>query len=1281
MEKKLLTIVFVTTCLASVSSVPGDDLLSENQDEGDHNVVAPGLFPHVFNLATRARITSNATCGEARSEIYCRLVEHVPDPKISFPQCRVCDLNSDQSDERHPIEHAIDGTNNWWQSPSIANGMQYHWVSVTLDLGQVFEVAYVILKAANSPRPGNWILEKSIDGVTFEPWQYYAISHAECLRAYGKVGATRMESFRADDEVICTTYYSNIEPLRDGEIHTSLINGRPSAMNPSQLLMEFMSARFIRFRFQRIRTLNADLMSPLYNTPEDTTDTIVSRRYFYSIKDISVGGHCICNGHALECVAHSSSSAHPQVMRCVCQHNTCGESCNECCPGYNQKGWKQGDHQRSFACEACNCHNHADDCYYDPRVEADGLSLDAESVYSGGGVCIDCRDQTTGINCERCMDGYYRHEGVLPEYPVPCTECGCDPVGTIPYTVDPSLPTPCIKDDKQIDIGVMPGSCACKEGYSGMKCNRCARGYRGYPHCQPCPCNAAGSVNEDPCEGPCVCKPNVQGDFCDRCVDGTFNLNERDPLGCTACFCFGVTTHCTSVPWPIEKIRKMDNWFLTRLDMMGYAYPRRISTYAILADHETISQELASQEYYFMAPKEYVDNKLTSYGGIFQFTLSWRTNYDIPASNITRKVVLILEGHNTRIARWFSRNPVKREDTITLFMTEDSWYHIPRSVNPLEGTPGPPTGTPVDQAEFMNVIRGVRRFLIGALQYPPQISVLLKDVKMEVVVEDSRSPELLKSVEECSCPSTYEGLSCESCKDGFRRSGGIIYGGDCEVCSCHGHSSTCDDYTGECVNCQHDTHGPHCEFCASGHYGNATNGSPADCLRCACPLVERPNNFSPTCVADEGSGGYICDRCPMGYQGDRCERCEDGYFGNPLVLGDYCKPCFVNCNGNIDPAIPGNCDAVTGQCLQCVNHTAGFYCENCEDGYYGDAGMTLRAKFSLVQNKVRSVISGLTPNCIYSTSGHVGRSGFWNVESGNGCQSCDCNPTGSADEICDVITGHCHCKEGISGSKCDQCEIGYWNFSAAGCQACECDRGLCDPSTGQCVCPPNTIGPACKDCPSNTWTSNPLQGCMPCNCSAVGSVKSQCNKETGQCRCRKPYIGQLCDQCPSGYVGFPDCQTCKCSGLGTDPSTCRGKRCKCSTEGQCFCKQNVRGSRCNKCKSGFFGLESKLLLGCTSCFCFGVTSDCDRANYVYTKLKLDSDSVSQIYVSDLNETMTTRDGIVGSNSDVRTNLSHVASLLGTWDIYWSLPPSFLGSKEQDIHTAHTVSTGALKHLD
>lgn len=54
-------------------------------------------------------------------------------------------------------------------------------------LEQVYQVAYVVVKSAISPRPGNWILERSVDGVTFLPWQYYALSDGECLARYGSI--------------------------------------------------------------------------------------------------------------------------------------------------------------------------------------------------------------------------------------------------------------------------------------------------------------------------------------------------------------------------------------------------------------------------------------------------------------------------------------------------------------------------------------------------------------------------------------------------------------------------------------------------------------------------------------------------------------------------------------------------------------------------------------------------------------------------------------------------------------------------------------------------------------------------------------------------------------------------------------------------------------------------------------------------------------------------------------------------------------------------------------
>ncbi|XP_056437920.1 laminin subunit alpha-1-like [Gadus chalcogrammus] len=96
-----------------------------------------GLFPAVLNLATMADIHANATCGSQGPEMFCKLVEHVPgQPARNRPQCRVCNQKSIKPLEQHPIEYAIDGTNRWWQSPSIKNGMEYHHVTVTLDLKQ-----------------------------------------------------------------------------------------------------------------------------------------------------------------------------------------------------------------------------------------------------------------------------------------------------------------------------------------------------------------------------------------------------------------------------------------------------------------------------------------------------------------------------------------------------------------------------------------------------------------------------------------------------------------------------------------------------------------------------------------------------------------------------------------------------------------------------------------------------------------------------------------------------------------------------------------------------------------------------------------------------------------------------------------------------------------------------------------------------------------------------------------------------------------------------------------
>jgi hypothetical protein len=76
-----------------------------------------------------------------------------------------------------------------------------------------------------------------------------------------------------------------------------------------------------------------------------------------------------------------------------------------------------------------------------------------------------------------------------------------------------------------------------------------------------------------------------------------------------------------------------------------------------------------------------------------------------------------------------------------------------------------------------------------------------------------------------------------------------------------------------------------------------------------------------------------------------------------------------------------------------------------------------------------------------------------------GCQSCNCDPVGSLNHTCDLYTGQCQCRPGVTGQRCDVCQPYQYGFSHAGCKPCECDQIgslalQCDP-LGQ--CPVSTV--------------------------------------------------------------------------------------------------------------------------------------------------------------------------------------------------------------------------------
>ena len=70
------------------------------------------------------------------------------------------------------------------------------------------QVAYVVVTMADSPRPGVWSLEKSIDGgKTYTAWQYFAGNDAECQKYFGMHANMKIVN---DDDVICVTEFSKV---------------------------------------------------------------------------------------------------------------------------------------------------------------------------------------------------------------------------------------------------------------------------------------------------------------------------------------------------------------------------------------------------------------------------------------------------------------------------------------------------------------------------------------------------------------------------------------------------------------------------------------------------------------------------------------------------------------------------------------------------------------------------------------------------------------------------------------------------------------------------------------------------------------------------------------------------------------------------------------------------------------------------------------------------------------------------------------------------------------
>ncbi|NXQ11768.1 LAMB4 protein, partial [Peucedramus taeniatus] len=344
---------------------------------------------------------------------------------------------------------------------------------------------------------------------------------------------------------------------------------------------------------------------------------------------------------------------------------------------------------------------------------------------------------------------------------------------------------------------------------------------------------------------------------------------------------------------------------------------------------------------------------------------------------------------------------------------------------------------------------------------------------------------------QCSCRREVDGQRCSRCLAGYF---GFPH---CRPCPCNGHAELCDPLTGECLNCRGFTAGSRCERCMDGYYGNPLDGEP--CHPCMCPGAPTSNRyFAHSCYKDSQSAQLVCN-CLKGYSGNQCDKCPSGFYKNSSSPGLDCAPC--PCNNNIDLTDPESCNRVTGECTKCLHNTHGANCQFCKPGYFGSA---------LNQS----------------------------------CQSCTCNlagvrpamcPGGDAACLCDPATGACPCLPNVLGATCDQCASGYWDLaSGKGCQTCDCDpknsqSNQCNQARKilcQCPCKPGYSGRCCNECEDN-YFGNPQMHCVSCECNLEGTRQPTCDKATGACNCRAGVTGRLCDQCGRGFEkDFPSCSQC-----------------------------------------------------------------------------------------------------------------------------------------------------------
>uniref|UniRef100_A0A8C1T9L1 Laminin, beta 2-like n=1 Tax=Cyprinus carpio TaxID=7962 RepID=A0A8C1T9L1_CYPCA len=515
----------------------------------------------------------------------------------------------------------------------------------------------------------------------------------------------------------------------------------------------------------------------------------------------------------------------------------------------------------------------------------------------------------------------------------------------------------------------------------------------------------------------------------------------------------------------------------------------------------------------------------------------------------------------------------------------------------------------------------------------------------------SRDPGMIHG--RCVCKHNTVGLNCERCRDFYHdapwRPAETDNAHTCRECNCNGHSNQChfdmavylatgNISGGVCDNCLHNTMGRKCETCKHFYYQDPTKDirDPAACIPCDCDPVGSVEGGVCDSYTDLDLGmiGGQC-RCKQNVKGQRCDYCKEGHYGLSLDNPLGCHPC--NCDPRGITMIGAPCDQISGDC-SCKRYVTGRYCNQCLPEHWG------------LSNDLA------------------------------GCRPCDCDFGGATNNKMD--NGQCDCRPHLIGRQCSEVQPAFF------CASLDYNKYEAEEAIGRSPDDPtlpvsnaqlhgdniskihlilgNPRPQAETDCVQHlnnqlrrnrrhhrrhiaqqqraalrrirqlqqtvslhrerqpgqmvTWTGPGFarvkdgaglefsisnipyameydimiryepEVCglkhlrASCQCDPQGSLSAECDRVGGQCHCKPNVIGRKCDQCAPGTYGFGPhgCTVCDCHSQGSVGHQCD------PVTGQCPCRHGATGRQCSGCQPGQWGFPN-----CRQCQCNGHAESCD----------------------------------------------------------------------------------------